>query len=255
METSAMSNLLRFLLPFMLLSLAGCASDPVSLKIGSGLPPDKLAYYSDHFEKFRDDLWDKSALLYQDSQLENFQLADMIYRDGKLIITTERDCFSKGSLNSKFALQGDFDIQLDCRFNPLHGSHQMDQILWFGVVNKRPGDAVNIDFVSIGVSQDFLFSRAKNTVGRSPQIEAIQAFNGSFRIVRAGRTVTTFYRQKVAPWKQLGSFPFSTSNLIVGFLLQNFTAKTSYLKSALPFSAEFFEFRINAAQGIVEEEI
>lgn len=253
MKTSAMANLLRFLLPFMLLVNAGCASDPVSLKIENGLPPDKLAYYSDPFDTFRDDLWDKSALLYQDSQLENFQLADMIYREGKLIITTRKDCFSKGSLNSKYALQGDFDIQLDCRFNPLRGSHLMDQIMWFGVVDIGSGDPGNIDLVSIGVSQDFLFSRAKNRVGG--QIEAIQGFNGSFRVVRAGRTVSTFYRQKGTRWKQLGSFPFSNGNLTVAFLLQNFTAKTSYLKSALPFTAEFFEFRINAAQGIVEEEI
>jgi hypothetical protein len=262
MKKFATVNLRRFLSPLMLLFLAGCAADPVSLKVSNGLPPDKLAYYSDPFDSFRDDLWDKSAVLYKDTQTENFQLAEMIYRNGKLTITTKKDCFSKGSLNSKFTLQGDFDIQLDCRFKPLRGYQPMDQVMSFAIIDRGSGDIGNLDLVSIGVSQNLarnrvnLFSRARVLgFSRFSHPQAIQGFQGSLRVVREGWTVTTLYRQKRAPWKVLGSFPFSTRNLTVGFLLQNFTHRISYLKSASPFTAEFFEFKINAAQGIVEEEI
>ena len=228
MKSFAMVNLRRFLSPIMLLFLAGCAADPVSLKVENSLPPDKLAYYSDPFDSFRDDLWDKSAVLYKDTQMENFQLAEMIYRNGKLTITTKKDCFSKRSLGSRFALQGDFDIQLDCRFNLLRGYQPMDQGMLLAIFDRGSGQFDNFDLVIIGVYKNKLenrvrlFSKAKFH-GRSSfaRSERIQGFQGSFRMVREGRKVTTYYRQRSAPWKKVGSFPFSTSNLTVGFLLQN----------------------------------
>ena len=263
MNTSSVVNLHRFLMICILCFLAGCAADPVSLKLENSLPPDKLSYYSDSFDKFRDDLWDKSAVLYKDSQLENFQLADMIYRDGKLIITTQKDCFSKASLSSRFTLKGDFDIQLDCRFNLLRGVYPMDQVMFFGVFDKSSGEIGDMHLVLIGVSQNYARSRIRvyskvkniNSGGGIFRSEEIQGFSGSLRMARIGQNVTTYYRQSMAPWKKLSSYPLSTGNLNVGFALQNFTAKIHYLDSALPVTAEFIEFKINAAQGIVEEDI
>ena len=234
MRKPAIIHRLRILSTSLLLFIPGCATDPVSLKVENSLPPDKLSYYSDTFDTYRDDLWDKSAVLYKASQMTNFQLADMNYQNGKLIVTTKKDCFSKASLNSKFSLQGDFDIQLDCHFSPLRGYQPMDQVMVLIVIEKGSGEIGNLRFVNIGVSQNlarsraFLYSYATKSGGGPPQSNAIQNFHGSLRMVRDGRTVTTYYKQRWAQWKKLRSFPFSNGNLIVGFAVQNFTPRTSH---------------------------
>lgn len=263
MKAPAIICLLRILPTTVLICLLGCLADPIGLKVKNSLPPDKLSFYSDSFDTFRNDLWDKSAYLYKDSQMANFHLADMIYRNGKLTITTKKDCFSKASLGSRFALQGDFDVQLDCSFNPLRGRQPMNQVLLLLLWDKSTGTVDSFDNVQIAISQTYWHDSAKvfsaaRTGGIMPSgnLEDIQGFSGSLRVVRTGRTVTTFYRNNPAyRWRKMAAYLFSTGNLNVGFGLQNFTVHTRRLGKAPSFAAEFFEFKVNAAQGIVEEEI
>jgi hypothetical protein len=51
--------ILIFLVLF-LISFQGCATEPISFKIENSLPQSKLAYYSDPFDKLREDFWDKA---------------------------------------------------------------------------------------------------------------------------------------------------------------------------------------------------
>jgi len=254
-------HLLRILSSFLLLLAWGCAANPLSFKIENSLPPDRLAYYSDSFDTFREDLWEKSVSIYKDTQMAGFQLADMIYRGGKLVFTTQRDCFSKAALDTKYTLKGDFDIQMDCRFSPIRGLQPMDQVMGLGVFDKDSGETGNQDLVRIvvfrgsGQPNNFLTSTSKNRAGRSPNTKEILDFDGSLRVIRTGRTVSTYYRQKGEAWKRLSAYPVSNADLTFGFTLQNFTPRTNNLKSAVPFTAEFSEFKINAAQDILEEEI
>jgi hypothetical protein len=261
MNVASQTHLLRIFSSFLLLLFWGCANNLAPFKIENSLPPDRLAYYSDSFDTFREDLWEKTAFIYKDTQMGDFQLADMVYRGGKLVITTRKDCYSKASLITKYMLRGDFDIQMDCRFSPIRDLQPMDQVLGLIAFGKGSAEIGNIDFVNIlvargmGRSKTFLISNARNRAGKSPKKKEILDFDGSLRMIRTGRTVSTYYRQKGKAWKKLSDFPLSTDDLIIGFALQNFTSRTNNLKAALPFTAEFSEFKINAVQGIVEEEI
>jgi hypothetical protein len=261
MNVPAQIRLLRILSFFLQVLFLGCAANPIPLKIENSLPPDKLAYYSDSFDTFREDLWGKNVILYKDTQMVGFQLADIICRGGKLVFTTQKDCFSKASLDTKYRLKGDFDIQMDCRFSPIRDLQPMDQVMGLGLYDKGSGENSNQDVIRIvvfrglGQSKTFLMSTSKNSTGRSPYRKEIGDFDGSLRMNRTGRTLSTYYRQKGKEWQKLSAFPVSTADLTFGFTLQNFTHRTNNLRSALPFTAEFSEFKINAAQGIIEEEI
>ncbi|MBW1672810.1 MAG: hypothetical protein JRJ45_04040 [Deltaproteobacteria bacterium] len=60
-----------------LVSFQGCVTEKATLKIEKSLPQSKLAYYNDSFDKLREDIWEKAALVLKEAQLSNFKAADM----------------------------------------------------------------------------------------------------------------------------------------------------------------------------------
>ena len=81
-------------------------------------------------------------------------------------------------------------------------------------------------------------------------------FGGTLRIVRKGSKITTLYRTKGdKDWKTLDTFWSTSNDLQFGFRLQNFTIKRTSITAKAPITATFDNFRINAAEGIVEEDI
>jgi hypothetical protein len=140
-EDCAMRNIKTgFIIGFLLLAFLGallsCVTDKAPLQIENSLPQSELEYYNDSFDKIREDFWDKAGYLSQEEQMQNFKLADMRFENGKLIIRTKTDSFSKGGLAAKYAFRGDFDIQLDCRIDFLKDTFGMDQLLNFLVIDK-----------------------------------------------------------------------------------------------------------------------
>jgi len=241
----------------------GCVTDTASLKIEKSLPQSKLAYYNDSFDKLRTDLWEKVGYIFNKEQGANFKLAKMRIQDGKLWVQTETGCFSKGGLGSKYSLRGDFDIQVDCQIDFLEGIYDMDQWLNFCVFEK--GEEVKtMDLVSLS-----LFKRGGrdfNTISSGVQKEGrfhngdwyrrIGIFDGTLRIVRKGSKITTLYRTKGdKDWKTLETFWSTSNDLQVLFRLQNFTIKRTSITAKTPITATFDNFRINAAEEIIEEEI
>ena len=97
--------------------LLSCAPNKAPLQIQNSLPQEKIAYYNDSFEKMREDLWERAGYVYRREQVQNFRQADLLFGKNKLIIRTKTGSFSKGGLGSKFALRGDFDIQLYSRID------------------------------------------------------------------------------------------------------------------------------------------
>jgi len=96
-----------------------------------GPSPEKLAYYCDTFDSFREDLWEKAGHVFSREQLRNFKQVRIDFKDDRLVMETETGCFSKGGLVSKYALRGDFDIQLDCETNFKRTMGRMDHVLGF----------------------------------------------------------------------------------------------------------------------------
>ena len=240
----------------------GCVTDTASLKIEKTLPQNKLAYYNDSFDKLRTDLWEKAGYIYNKEQEANFKLAKMRIEDGKLRVQTETGFFSKGGLGLKYALRGDFDIQLDCQMDFLEGVYNMDQQLILLVMEL--GKAIGVgDFVLLRIGKDGgsdygeILSESMNNGKYHPgNSHDISNFDGTLRIVRKGSKITTLYRAKEdKEWKTLDTLWSTSNDLGFGFLLQNFDRKRTSITAKAPITATFDNFRINAAEGIVEEDI
>lgn len=207
-------------------------------------------------------MWEKIGYVHNEAQEANFKLARMQIQDGKLWVQTETGCFSKGGLASKYGLRGDFDIQVDCQIDFLQGVYNMDQLLTLTVVAK--GQALGTgDMVFLRLSRDGgsdsseilteYLNQGTLCFGNS---DDINNFDGTLRIVKKGSKITTLYKTKgVKEWKVLDTFWSTSNELQLGFLLENFTRKRTSITARAPITAIFDNFRINAAEGIIEEEI
>jgi len=240
----------------------GCVTDTASLKIEKTLPQSKLAYYNDSFDKFRSDLWDKAGYTHNKEQEANFKLAKMRIRDGKLWVRTETGCFSKGGLGSKYGLRGDFDIQVDCHIDFLEGLYDMDQLLTFLIVEKGK-DLETMDSATLGLykkgadDSNTIFSGfRKDGNFHYGDWHRVGNFDGTLRIVRIGDGISTLFKRKGdAEWKKIDTLRSTPNDVMIGFKLQNFGTIRTSITASSPITATFDNFRINAAEGIVEEDI
>jgi hypothetical protein len=256
----------NFIIGFILFAfsstLLSCSADKVPLQIENSLPQSELEYYSDSFDKIREDFWDRAGYLYKEEQIHNFKLADMRFENGKLIIRTKTGSFSKGGFGSKYALRGDFDLQLDCRIDFLKGASGMDQLLNFLVFDKS-GKIGKTNVVVINLSMGEGSHQA--WLGTGAQIngrwnkggsQKIENFHGTLRILRKGRNISTLFKKKGATaWSKMHTFRATANDLLFGFQVRNFFNKRTTIRATQSISAEFESFRINAAQEIIEEEI
>ncbi len=243
-------------------SLQGCATEPVSFKIENSLSQNKLAYYNDSFDKLREDLWEKVGLAWSQAQLANLRIADITIEDGELRIETKMGGFSKGGLASKYRLRGDFDVQIDCHIDFLGGIHDMDQLLVFAVLEKGEKSQnwrlIPIALLKKGKSeQREIFSGYREKGRYQPgNWRHIGNFHGTLRIVRAGSKISTLYKnQGKTEWTKMNTFSSTKEDVTVAFLLQNFILERKTITAESSIEARFDNFRINAAQEIIEEEI
>jgi hypothetical protein len=257
-----------FIIGFLSLAVLGamlsCATDKAPLQAENSLPQSELEYYNDSFDKMREDLWDRAGYLYREEQVKNFKQADLLFENGKLIIRTQTGSFSKAGLSSKYALRGDFDIQLNCRMDFIKGisSMDMDQVVNLGVFDKsltmgKMSTAIIGLSMKGGSDQLYLFSNyivtGKRRGGGSQKIEN---FNGTFRILRNGKTISTLYKiNGAAEWKRLNRFRVTDNDMLIGFQVRNFFGNRTTIQANHSISAEFDSLRINAARAIIEAEI
>ena len=244
------------------LAFLGCVTDTATLKIEKSLPQNKLAYYNDSFDTLRTDLWDNAGYLHNEAQEANFKLAKMRIDDGKLRVETEAGFFSKGGLGSKYALRGDFDIQMDCQIDFLEGVYDMDQLLTFTVIGKgkeiKTMNSVFLCLIKKG-SRNFntIFSgfRKDGNFHRG-NWHKTKNFDGTLRIVRIGDRISALFKRKGdAEWKKMDTFQSTPNDVMIGFSLVNFTVMRTSITASSPIKATFDNFRINAAEEIVDEEI
>ncbi len=242
--------------------LPGCVTDTASLKIEKSLPQSKLAYYNDSFDKLRTDLWDKAGYIPNEIVETNFKLARMKIKDGKLWVQTETGSFSTGGLGSRYTIRGDFDIQVDCQIDFLEGIHDMDQLVVFAAIGKEK-EIGRDDTVSLGLlkkgGRDFstIFSSARENGRLYPgKWHKIESFDGSLRIVRIGDEISTLFKKKGdTEWEKMDTFRSTPNDIMLGFKLQNFVLIRTSITARSPITATFDNFRINAAEEIVEEDI
>ena len=255
-----------FVSGFLLLAFFGallsCAANTAPLQVTDSLPQSELAYYNDSFDKMREDLWEKAGYLYREEQVQNFKQADMRFENGKLIIQTQTDSFSKGGLSSKYALGGDFDIQLDCKMDFIKGISGMDQVFSIGVFDKslKKGE-MSLAIIGLtmkaGKNQGYIFSNCVvNGKGKKGGSIETENFNGAFRFLRTGKAISTLYKKAGTPeWNKMYTFRVTDKDVLIGFQVRNFFGNRITIQANHSISATFDSLKINAAQAIIEEEI
>ena len=82
----------------------------------------------------------------------------------------------------------------------------------------------------------------------------IENFNGTFRILRAGKNISTLYRQnRASEWHLMNNFDATDNDMIIGVQLRNFFTKRTTIQAEQSIFVELESFKINAAQEIIEE--
>jgi hypothetical protein len=194
--------------------------------------------------------------------VRQFKAADLTIENGVLRVETKTGGFSKGGLVSKYKLRGDFDVQVDCHMDILVGKRDMDQVLGLGIVEigKTPGEmrAIHIGFIKQGESDSSIINSSYRDKGKfNPgNWHRTDDFYGTLRSVRIGHEISTLYKKKgETQWKRLNTFPSTRNDAIVGFGLTNFVVKRNSITAKSSITAKFDNFKIIAAQEIIEEEI
>lgn len=244
------------------LLIFACVTERASLKIEKSLPQSKLAYYNDPFDKLMEDMWENSMYIPGEAAMSNFKPADVRIEDGKLRVETKTGCFSRGGLSTKYTIKGGFDIQIDCHIDFLEGTHDMDQFVQLFVVDKSKEiealDGVMFGLVKRG-DRDFgtifssYFKEGRFHLGAW---HYMGNFHGALRIVRTGDKISLLYKEQGKEgWKELDTIRSTTKDLMFAFRLGNFIAKRTSITAGSSVTARFDNFRINAAEGIIEDEI
>jgi len=223
-----------------------------------------LSRYHDSFDKFREDLWEKTGFIPgQGIREDNFKLADVAIDGGMARVKTATGCFSLGGLGSKFVIRGDFDVQVDCSVSFVTGVRDTDQVVMFSVLDKtkelldRELGVASIVLVKIAMRKGRIFSGYMEGGNWSRgSWEEAEGFHGTLRITRAGKEVTALCRKEgEQEWKKLNAFTWSANDVIVNFKAQNYSAKRTSQKASVPVVATFDNFKVNAAREIIEPEI
>ena len=245
-----------------IVSLLACASEKPSIKTAQGLPAADLAYYCDTFDKFREDIWEKSGFVFSRIQLQNIKMASIRMEDGRLLIQTKTGGFSKGSFATKYSFKGDFDCQIDCHIDLIEGQLNMDQLLSIVVMEKsqdmQKANAFVLGVVRGGEGQQNLIYSGYHWNGKyhPGASHKIGNFTGTLRIVRNKNKINTFYKtQSIAQWEKLSSFPSNQNAAVFGFGLQNFTKSRNSITADTAVIGWFDNFKINFAREIIETEI
>ncbi|MEW6669422.1 MAG: hypothetical protein AB1512_29775 [Thermodesulfobacteriota bacterium] len=237
--------------------------DMALLKIENSLPPEKLARFDDTFDTFREDRWETAGFIPKAEIRTNFKQADVRAEGGRLHIITKTGAFSRSGLGSKFYFTGDFDVQVDAQAEFLEDVQDMDQVMSFNAFDKsKELEDEKLEYVTIAAikaaGKPAVLGSGSQEKGKwtgTGRIE-IDRFRGTFRIIRIGKTFTTLYRnQGEEEWRRLSTVLRTPNDIIINFITQNFTGPRTSIGASRSFTASFDNFKINAAQKIVESEI
>ena len=241
-----------------------CSHDITSLKITNSLPVEKVARYNDSFDSMRADMWDKIGFIRGASVRTDFRQADVSIESGRLKVETKTGCFSSGGISSKFYFRGDFDVQVECDVNFLKHINSMDQLIYFlaaDITTELEDSKLENVFLQLdkeGMGQTYI-TGASIKQGKRDRcyVKKIDDyFKGAFRIVRIGNQITLLYSTNPGgEWQKACSFSRSSNDTRINLGVRNFFERRVSIDARSPFTVQFDNFRVNAAQKIIESEI
>lgn len=248
------------------LFMQACVSGPQpvdfsAIKVKSGASAERLEEFSDDFSSFDGDLWISGGIAYNEDQAKNFKYGDRAMEGGEIVFRTATGAFSKSGVMSNFRLGGEFDIQIDCDFDPLKNAGDMDQVVYMTVLDTvdRPDSKVSLLGTMRQAAHGGKLFYFKSS-GSSRQVKNIvsqEGFHGTLRFVRLGDEVSAYYRNDAdGMWIGAGSLGGVDGDLLVGFSVSNYwSRKRKHIKANHPLTVRFDNFKVNAAEEIVESDI
>ena len=108
-----------------------------------------------------------------------------------------------------------------------------------------------------GMNQAYLFSNySVNQRRKKGHSKQIQYFNGSFRMVRVGKKISTLHKEKGSiEWTTMSTFSVTDGDMLVGFQVRNFFFNRTSIRADYSVTATIDRFQINSAQQIIEDDI
>jgi hypothetical protein len=240
-----------------------CTYNTLSLKIDKSLPPEKLARYNEPFSINRG-IWGKIGFIRNVSMRTNFKPADMSFESGRMRVETKIDFFSSGGISSKFFFRGDFDVQVDCYFEFLTDTDDMDQVIYFIALDQTTEleddklENVSLELNKGGKNPAFIFGayHKKGKWIRCYSRKIGDLFKGTLRIVRIGDHVSLLYKAaEKMEWQKTCSLSRPNNDTRISIGVQNYRDNRVSIDAKSPFTAQFDNFKINAAQEIIEDEV
>jgi hypothetical protein len=264
-----MQNMIKRTMLCCLTSLAAfiiaCAHDTASLKVENSLPAEKLSRYNDSFDSLRGDIWDKAGYYVRNAPLRtNFKQAAVSIENGQLKVETKPGSFSVGVISSKYHLRGDFDVQVDCHADFLKDLGNMDQAVWLIASDQTvefeddKAESVNLQVAKWGIDSADISAayRKSGKFNRCYRKQIGDFFQGSLRIVRIGDQVSLLFTTAVSgEWIKACTLSRPSNDVQIRLGAQNYFDKRVSIDSKSVFTAWFDNFKINAAQEIIEDEI
>ncbi|MGD9330936.1 MAG: hypothetical protein PVJ53_06470 [Desulfobacterales bacterium] len=238
------------------------------IKIVNHLSDDQKNQLFDSFENLDEDLWEPHANA-SDWMMPDFKLADITVEEGKLSISTEKGAYSKAILTSKFLFSGDFDFQIDCATDLNEKVSNMTQNLYVGVVSnptngkavkagawieliRDPDEAKDKGKLNAGV-YNVINSKQKTNIRYGPFFDI---FEGSVRLIRRGQMVSFFYQEKDSnAWRHLSTKPYNDLDQVIHIAFANYFMKRRDIDAPRRLTANFDNFKVNAAHTVIDSEI
>ena len=243
-----------------------CVSIEEELKIESNLNQEALNQFSDQFNTLNEDLWEPSANA-SEWQENNFKLGTIQIENGQLVIKTKTGAFSKANLSSKFFLRGDYDFQIDCEIDLNERVQNMTQnfsITAGDAVSKKKEniykDLVWIEFIKDPDEAKFIGKLNSGSILNGKQLLSygvnLNQFKGTVRLIRKGNTVSALYKKDGnETWKRLNKYRNTDVDHRIILSFSNYFMKRKKINADKVLCARFDNFRINAAQQIIANDI
>jgi len=244
-------------------AIGACATSYQGKTFSKTLPKSILDRYCDSFETFREDLWDAAGGLPTSSRSIEILVAEPNVEGGKLKLKTKTAGFSQGGLLSKFLLKGDFDLQIEVEANFNFGGWipkiGMDQVIALGVVAQGSEDVLVMSMTCPEGNHTYTYITLSAMEHERWVSHAWQYFYSPrlvLRLVRIGAQVSAVYRTPgKGEWQELTACDFGRDVVSVFFGIQNYRSTRREISADISFSVQFDDFRINAAEEIIESEM
>lgn len=210
----------------------------------------------DNFDSLDGNRWVK-VVPYLGRNLEKakFKEVEISSQSGRLILKTAENAYSKGALSSRFALKGDFDVEVWSSLSNID-IKGIDKVMFVAVreADKEHKEA-NITIVqfhkAVNNDQGMFFAASK--IGedfKRGTTYMINSYTGGIRFIRKDNRITIMYKPLNMGWMELDSYPCSFAPMQILLGVSNFLPTDTPINPGGVLTVYYDDFKINNAGAV-----